>query len=198
MQRRQDLARGHGRLIGMSEISDRYRRLSATFADKIAAVPPDRWAAATPCTGWSARDLVRHVVETPGMFFGLVGRELRPGPSTDDDPLGAFTCSRDQVQAELDDPARAEAEFDGYFGRTTFAQAIDRFVCFDLAVHGWDLARATGQDERIDPAELTLLWDSVELFGDAIRSEGTCGPAVDPPSGADEQTRLLAHLGRRA
>ena len=73
----------------MSEISDRYRRLSATFADKIAAVPPDRWAAATPCTEWSARDLVRHVVETPGMFFGLVGRELRPGPSMDDDPLGA-------------------------------------------------------------------------------------------------------------
>ncbi|MBA3574482.1 MAG: TIGR03086 family protein, partial [Pseudonocardiales bacterium] len=48
------------------------------------------------------------------------------------------------------------------------------------------------------PAELTRLWDSVELFGDAIRSEGICGPAVDPPSGTDEQTRLLAHLGRRA
>lgn len=182
----------------MSEVSDRYRRLSVAFAEKIAAVPPDCWTAPTPCTDWSVRDLVRHVAETPGMFLGLVDRELRPGPNVDDDALRAFTWVRDQVQADLDDPARAEAQFDGYFGRTTFAQAIDRFVCFDLAIHGWDLARATGQDERIDPAELARLWKSVELFGDAIRSEGTCGPAVDPPPGADEQTRLLAHLGRRA
>ncbi|MGQ0772959.1 MAG: TIGR03086 family metal-binding protein [Pseudonocardiales bacterium] len=170
--------------------------MSAAFVDKITAIPPDRWSAATPCTDWNVRDLVRHVLETPGIFFGLVGRELRPGPSVDDDPLGAFTPSRDQVQAALDDPAVAEAEFDGFFGRSTFAQAIDRFIRFDLAVHGWDLARATGQDERIDPWEPARLWESVKLFGDAIRSESVCGPAVGPPPGADDQTRLLAYLGR--
>ncbi len=128
----------------------------------------------------------------------MVGRELQPELGVDDDPLGAFVSSRDQVQADLDDPARAETEFDGYFGRTTFAEAIDRFLCFDLAVHGWDLARATGQDERIDPMELPRPWECVELFGDSIRGEGLCGPAVEPPPDVDEQTRLLAYLGRRA
>lgn len=181
----------------MTDVSDRYRRLAAAFTDRIAAVPPDRWDAPTPCDGWNVRDLVRHVAENPKMFLGMVGRELRPGPSVDVDPLGAFISARDQVQEDLDDPARAEAEFDGYFGRTTFAEAIDRFLSLDLAVHGWDLARATGQDERIDPVELPRLWESIELFGDAIRSKGVCGPAVEPPPGADEQTRLLAHLGRR-
>lgn len=181
----------------MSDVSDRYRRLSAAFADEIAAVPPDRWSDPTPCTDWTVRDLVRHAVETPQMFFGLVGRELRSGPSVDDDPVAAFDSARQQIQADLDDPARAAAGFDGFFGRSTFAEAVDRFVCFDLAVHGWDLARATGQDERIDPGEFPQLWESVELFGEAIRSEGTCGPAVDVPPDADEQTRLLAHLGRK-
>lgn len=181
----------------MTETSDRYRRLSAAFADKVAAVPPDRWTAVTPCAEWTVRDLVRHVTETPGMFFGLVGRELQPGPSVDIDPLGAFSRTRDQVQADLDDTARAEAEFDGYFGRSTFTEAIDNFICFDLAIHGWDLARATGQHEPIDPAELPRLWRNVEMFGEAIRGEGTCGPAVDPPTDADEQTRLLSYLGRR-
>lgn len=114
-----------------------------------------------------------------------------------DDPLGAYRSTAAQVQAALDDPDRAAAEFDGFFGRSTFTQAIDRFVSFDLVVHGWDLARATGQDERIDAGELPKLWESVELFGDAIRSEGTCGPAVDVLPDSDEQTRLLAHLGRR-
>lgn len=113
------------------------------------------------------------------------------------EPLEAFVSTRDQMQAALDDPVRAGTEFTGFFGPTTFAQAIDRFVCFDLVVHGWDLARAAGQDERIDPGELPLLWGTVEFFGDAIRGEGTCGPAIDPPPNADSQTRLLAHLGRR-
>lgn len=182
----------------MSDISDRYARLSGGFADRVAAVPADRWSSPSPCGGWTARDVVGHLVDVHGMFLRLVGRELGPGPDVEHDPLGAFTAARDQVQADLDDPERANAAFEGYFGRTTFAESVDRFVCFDLAVHGWDLARAAGLDDRIDPAELPRLWQATEFFGDAIRSEGTCGPALEPPAGADEQTRLLAYLGRRA
>lgn len=181
----------------MGDVAGRYRILSAAFAEKIATVPPDGWASPTPCADWDVRALVGHVARTPAMFFSVVDRVLAPCPSADDDPLAAFVCARDQVQAELDDPARAGTAFDGYFGRSTFAEAIDRFVCFDLSVHGWDLARATGQDEQIDPAELARLWEAVELFGDSIRSGGTCGPAIEPPPGAGEQTRLLAHLGRQ-
>jgi uncharacterized protein (TIGR03086 family) len=182
----------------MSHVSERYRRLSAAFADRIAAVPADGWTAPTPCTEWNVRDLVRHVTETPQMFFELVGGPWRQGPSTDDDPLGAFIHSREQVQAALDDPDRAQAEFDGIFGRQTFAEAIDRSVSFDLAIHGWDLAVATGQDARIDPAEFPRLWASIEVFGEGIRAEGACGPAVNVSADADEQTRLLAYLGRAA
>jgi uncharacterized protein (TIGR03086 family) len=181
----------------MSDVADRYRRLSTAFAHRVAAVPPEAWANQTPCEEWTARQLVGHVVDVHRMFLGLVGRELRPGPSVDDDPLGAFLSARDQVQADLDDPQRASAEYDGYFGRTTFADTVDRFLGFDLVVHGWDLARATGQDERIAPEDVQRVWADTEVFGDAMRSSATCGPALEPPPDADEQTRLLAYLGRQ-
>lgn len=181
-----------------AEVAARYRRLAADVTGKIERVPADRWSSQSPCEDWTARDVVGHLVDVHGMFFGLVGRTLEPGPEdVDTDPLRAWVSARDQMQRNLDDPRLAGEEFEGLTGRSTFAAAVDRFICFDLNIHGWDLARATGLEERIDPDELPRLWATAESFGDAIRSEHVCGPAVDPPADADEQSRLLAYLGRR-
>jgi uncharacterized protein (TIGR03086 family) len=181
----------------LTQTADRYRTLAGAFADRIDSVPEHGWTNPSPCEGWTARDVVRHIVDVHGLFMHLVGRELQPGPDVETDPAGAFDSARRQLQGDLDDPERAGAQFDGYLGRSTFAQAVDLFVCFDLNIHGWDLARAAGLDERIDPDELPTLWRATEVFGDGIRSERVCGPAVEPPPGADEQTRLLSYLGRR-
>jgi uncharacterized protein (TIGR03086 family) len=182
----------------MSDISDRYRNLADAFADKIAAVPSDKWDAQSPCPDWTARDVVQHMVDTQGMFLGFVGKELGPIPSVDDDPGGAWDAARAQTQHELDDPERAGAEFDGFFGRSRYDEAVNRFLCFDLVVHGWDLARATGLDDRIEPAEIGRVREQAEAFGDAMRGPRAFGPALEPPPNADEQTKLLAFLGRRA
>lgn len=182
----------------MSEISERYARLTDDFAAKMAAVPDDRWTAPSPCEGWTARDVVRHIVESQGMFLGFVGRQLGEIPSVDDDPAGAFEAARAVVQADLEDPQRAGATYEGAFGRMTFEDGVDRFLCFDLVVHGWDLARAAGLDERMDPDEVRRVMEAAQGFGDAMRGPGAFGPALDPPPDADEQTRLLAFLGRRA
>jgi uncharacterized protein (TIGR03086 family) len=180
----------------MSAVADRYGRLAEAFATKIAAVAPDRWSSQSPCAEWTARDVVGHVVETHGMFLGFVGQELGSIPSVADDPAGAFAGARAAVQANLDDPARATAEYDGFSGRTTFETAIDGFICLDLVVHGWDLARATGLDERIDPEEVRRARDRAAEFGDLLRSPGVCGPEVEVAPDADDQTKLLAFLGR--
>ena len=181
----------------MSEISERYRRLSDQFAARILAVPADRWDAPTPCADWTARDLVRHVVDTQGLFLGLVDRKTGPLPDVAEDPAGAWDAARAAVQADLDDPVRAKAEYDGFLGRNTFEFGIDHFLNADLVVHGWDLARATGQDERIDPADVRRVWDATRVYGDAMRSPNAFGPELPAPEGADEQTKLLAFLGRR-
>ena len=131
----------------MSEISERYKRLGDAFADKIAAVPHDRWDSQTPCEEWTARDLVGHVVNTQGMFLGFIGKELGDVPSVGDDPAAAWNTARRPVQAILDDPEQAKTEFEGMMGKSTFEAAVDRFLCTDLVVHGWDLARATGLED---------------------------------------------------
>jgi uncharacterized protein (TIGR03086 family) len=180
----------------MTDIADRYRRNAAAFTEKVAAVPPDRWSDPSPCEGWDARDVVRHVVDTQGMFLGFVGRELGDIPSVDDDPLAAWEAARDAVQADLDDPDRAGVEFDGFTGRATFAEAVDRFLASDLPIHGWDLARATGGDEVIDPAEVERGLVSYPQFAELLRSPGVCKPPVESAPDADDQTRLLNFLGR--
>jgi len=180
-----------------TDTSDRYRTLADAFAAKVAAVRADQWSQPSPCAEWSVRDLVRHVVDSQGMFEGLVGRDMGEIPSVDDDPAAAFAAARAVIQADLDDPARAEETFEGFFGTSTFAQAIDRFVCFDLVVHGWDLARATGQDETIDADEITRVLAATELFGDSLRGSGVCGPAVEVGPDATPQERMVAFLGRR-
>jgi uncharacterized protein (TIGR03086 family) len=181
----------------MTEVSERYARLGDAFAAKIAAVPADQWSSPSPCENWTARDIVDHVVMTQGMFLGFVGRSFGDIPSVADDPLGAFDAARAVVQHDLEDPACAGAEFEGGMGKMTFETGVDRFLNFDLVVHGWDLARATGLDERIDPADVERLRVAAEGFGDAMRGPKAFGPAVEPPAGADEQQRVLAFLGRR-
>lgn len=182
----------------MTDIADRYRTLAGAMEERIAAVPGDRWSSPAPCEGWTARDVVRHLADTPAIFFGMID-EPPPagGPSVDDDPVGAFRHVRSAVQAALEDPGVAERGYEGVFGKSTFEKGVDQFLCADLVVHAWDLARATGQDERLDPDEVHNLYEAMLPMDEAIRAPGAFGPKVEPPPGADEQTRLLCFLGRQ-
>ncbi|MEA3216521.1 MAG: hypothetical protein QOJ19_2677 [Acidimicrobiia bacterium] len=182
----------------MTETSERYARLSGDFAAKIRDVPPSRWSNPSPCEDWTARDVVRHAVDAHGMFLGFVGRQLGDIPSVDDDPAAAFDAARSVIQSALDNPDRASEEFDGLGGRTTFAAAVDRFICFDLVVHGWDLARATGLDEHLADDDVRRVVETARSFGPGIRSAGVCGPEVETTPHADAQTKMLAFLGRRS
>jgi uncharacterized protein (TIGR03086 family) len=186
-----------GTVERMTQTSDRYRTLAAAMTERIAAVPDDGWEAPTPCEGWTARDLVGHLVDTTGMFFGFIGEDPPSGPPVQDDPLGAFTAARDAMQAALDDPATADKEYDGLMGRTTFAQSVDGFICADLVVHRWDLARATGQDESLPPDEVERVHEMLKPMDEKMRGPGAFGPKVEPPPGADAQTELLSFLGRQ-
>ena len=180
----------------MSEVSDRYGRLAEAFQATIAAVPPDRWESPSPCQGWTARDVVRHVIDGQGMFLGFVGRKLGDIPSVDEDPLAAWLAASDIVLGNLEDPEVAAAEYKGFSGPSTFEAGVNQFLCFDLVVHAWDLARAAGFDHRMPAEEIPKIRATAEGFGPAMRSPQAFGPEIEPPPGADEQARLLAFLGR--
>ena len=181
----------------MSEVSERYRRLSDAFAAKVAAVPDDKWDSPSPCPEWTARGVVGHVVDTQGLFLGFVGKEMGTIPSVDDDPVAAWDAARSKIQHELDDPELATAEFDGFLGRTTFEESVNRFLCVDQVLHGWDLARAAGLDDRIAPEDVAWVQLPADSYGEVMRSPQVFGPEVDVPTDADDQTKLLAFVGRK-
>ena len=153
------------------------------------------WDVPSPCEGWSARDVVGHVIDTQRDFLGRQG--LDAGPATDlDDPAAAWRRQRDHVTAVLSADDVASRQYDGYFGPTTIAATMTDFYGWDLVVHGSDIARAVGQEWSVSDEEAAALHATADGWGDALYSEGVCAEAVPLPDGASASDRLLARLGR--
>ena len=190
----------------MGEIAERYRRRADAFEAKVAAVKADQWGNQSPCEKWSARDVVDHIVAMHGYMLMPVNRRLTAVPVAED-PLGAFRAAKAAVEAVLDDPEAAEQDCDTPAGRMTVEAQIDQVVSDDLVLHGWDLARATGQNETMDPADVERLWTSTtaipadvmtkyrtpDAFGPGIE---VYGAEVEVPEDAPLQDRLLGFIGR--
>lgn len=183
----------------MGEIADRYRRVAAAFDERVAQVPPGAWDRPAPCDGWVARDVVGHLVEwVPGFLSRVPSLAGATIPPVDDDPVAAWRALDAALAATLADPAVAAVELDSPAGRHTVEDAVDRFVIGDVLVHTWDLARAAGLDERLDPDEVErLLAAFLAMDADVLVASGHYGPRTPVAEGADAQTRLLAASGRR-
>jgi uncharacterized protein (TIGR03086 family) len=183
----------------VAEGSERFLRVADGFTRRVEAVPDGAWSNPAPCEGWVARDVVRHLVEwMPAFFLEGWEVELDPLPSVDDDPAAAWTALRDALQGALDDPAVADRARDTPMGHITFDDAFGMAGTPDVLIHTWDLARATGLDETLDPEEVHRMAEAIEDVDDTpMRESGHYGPRVEVPADADEQTRLLAFMGRQ-
>ena len=178
---------------------ERHREVAAGFTARVAGVPADGWDAPAPVEGWAARDVVRHLVEWfSGFLESGAGVTLPAGPAVDEDPEGAWRTHCEGVQALLDDPATADRVLrNPHLGEVPLPEAVDRFYTSDVFMHTWDLARATGQDEALDPGLCRRLYDGMLPMDEVLRASGQYGPRVDVPDDADVQTRLLGFIGRR-
>lgn len=180
----------------MSDTSERYRARAAEFTRRVTAVPDERWDDPSPCADWSARDVLAHMLDNHRNMPGHVGITLTIDHPVTDDPRAAWAEAREKMQRILDDPDSASAEYDGYFGRISLADTVDRFLGCDLIVHGWDIARATGGDEHLPAEEVAALYVDMLPFSDVLRSSGACGPQVPVAEDAPVQQRLLGLMGR--
>jgi uncharacterized protein (TIGR03086 family) len=177
--------------------AQRHREIAARFADRVLGTQD--WDAPAPVAGWTARDVVVHLVEWfPGFLSGGSDVKLPDGPDPVADPVAAWLAHADAVQAVLNDPETAGRTFDHPMipGVLPLPVAIDRFYVSDIFMHTWDLARATGQDEQLDPEFCAMLFEGMEPMDEMLRMSGQYGPRVSVPDDADPQTRLLAFIGR--
>lgn len=160
------------------------------------AVP--RWEDPSPCEGWTARDVLHHLVTTEHDFLTQHGAAPGRVAELGDDPAAAWRAHAAEVSRLLGREEVVGTTFDGFFGPTTVGEAFVAFYVWDMVVHRWDLARASGVDAGLTDAELDQVERGADGFGPALHMDGICAPALDVPADAGRVTRVLARVGRRA
>ena len=170
-----------------------HRALSAVLD----GVPDDSWSNASPCEGWTARDVVAHLVETQRDFLTRRGVDLGDPPDVALDPAAAWREHAKRVAAAIADDTLVGTHYDSHFGPSTIGATLEQFYVWDMVVHRWDVARAVGAEPGLSEAELDQISAGADSFGDALYMDGVCRPAVPAPPGADRASQVLARLGRQ-
>ncbi|GAA1290094.1 TIGR03086 family metal-binding protein [Saccharothrix xinjiangensis] len=173
------------------------------FDSRVREVRPEQWDGPTPCPGWTVRDLVNHLVHeqlwAPELLAGCTVEQVGDrfdGDHLGVDPLHSWVLAAGAAREAWIAPHALEKPVDLSQGEAP-AEEYGWQMTSDLAVHTWDLARAVGADERIDPGLAEAVLEYVTPNAEDWAASGLFAPPVPVPDDADAQTRLLALLGRR-
>lgn len=180
-------------------------RAQDAFGALVAGVRGDQWDAATPCTEWNVRQLVNHVVAGNVIWSGLLSHEfasledtvhLRVVDHLGDDPSAAFAGSAQALREAFSRPGVLAEMFAAPIGTVPGAAALHLRIT-ELLVHGWDLARATGQPAALpdDLAEQELAFTR-ERLPDVRPGRSPFAPPQPVAEDAPVIDRLAALLGR--
>ena len=168
----------------------------------IGAMTADQLDLATPCDGWSVRELLDHVVSgnhwaaelAAGKTIADVGDRL-DGDMLGADPDGAYRASAALAAAAFNAPGAMDAPCAVSYGPVPGSVYCGHRI-LDVTIHGWDLAKATGQDATIDPELVDAIAAIIAPQIDMLAGSGMFGTTIGAAADADTQTRLLAQLGR--
>jgi uncharacterized protein (TIGR03086 family) len=156
----------------------------------------DQFDDPTPCTEWTVRALLDHIIGGYRMFATALGATV---PEAADDPAAAHRAAADAAVRAFGAPDARQRSLVLPVGEVSGEAALG-LALTDAVVHGWDLAKATGQDTTIDESLATMLLAGLEQSITAdMRQPG--GPVFAPPvpvdAGRPAGDRLVAFLGRR-
>ena len=188
----------------MDTLTEMHRRALDATGSIVAGVGVDQWNLPTPCEGWDVRTLANHIVAgnlwaaelASGRTIEDVGSAL-DGDVLGSDPSAAYARSASAASAAFEAPGALEAPCAVSYGPVPGSvYAGHRTV--DVFVHGWDLAKATGQDTALDPGMVEACLAIVEPQLDGLRASGQFGDSMAPAASDAPQSRLLSWLGRQA
>ncbi|HEX6339446.1 TIGR03086 family metal-binding protein [Umezawaea sp.] len=168
----------------------------ARLTHLLAGVTDDQLAARTPCTEFTVGDLIDHVDGFAQAFSAAARKDFDTPTTPDPDPDW-----RTRVPARLEALAEAWSKPDAWEGDTQAggvtlpAEVMGRFALDEVVIHGWDLARATGQPFTCDDRSLDVLEALVAPQPNGDPS-GPFGPPVPVAADAPQLDRVVAHTGR--
>ncbi|HZF87056.1 TIGR03086 family metal-binding protein [Streptomyces sp.] len=177
---------------------------TAILARLVAGVPDDRLAGPTPCPRYTVRNLLGHLSGLAVAFRDAGRKNL--GATTDTDPDATLPDIgpgwREELPKVLDELAGAWRDPAAWTGMTR-AGGVDLpgevaglVLVDELVVHGWDLARATGQEYTPDPAALSACHAFLAEGVDDPGRDALFGPVVDVPADAPLLDRAVGLSGR--
>ncbi|MBB1256686.1 TIGR03086 family metal-binding protein [Streptomyces alkaliterrae] len=173
------------------------------FGRRVEQVADDQWGNPTPCTEWTVRDLVNHVVGehlwAPPLLQGATLEEVGDrfeGDVLGEDPRQAWERASANAQPAFHRPGALDLQVHTSGGITDASEYGWQMVN-DLAVHAWDLARGIGADDHLDEELARTLFERMAPVADQWRAAGAFGPAVDVPEDAPAQDRLVGIQGRQ-
>lgn len=173
------------------------RQAHREFATRLSTITD--WDAPTPDEDWNVRDLVRHVVEeqqwVPHLLAGRTVAQARRGIEPLGDDLTAewrlYSLAATSAWQEVAPDARVSLSYDVVSAHDYLREQVS-----DVAIHSWDLARATGAPEELDSSLVEAVWTVFEPQRDTLAASGLFASPVPVPDDAPLQTRLLALTGR--
>jgi uncharacterized protein (TIGR03086 family) len=182
------------------DVVTQHRRVVDGWISRVAQVGDDQWDLPTPCSEWSVRDLVNHVVGESlwtaplleGKTIAEVGDQF-DGDVVGDDPAAAASRAAGEALEAAEQRLPQGGQVHLSYGDEDMEEYVRQLVA-DYLIHGWDLAKATGGDTDLDDdlvAEVSAWFaEREELY----RNGGAIGPRTD--AGGDAQSALLAAFGR--
>jgi uncharacterized protein (TIGR03086 family) len=186
----------------MADLLELHRRGAERFSDLVDEVGP-RWSDRTPDTEWDVRALVNHLTAeqlwAPPLMGGATVAEVGDrfdGDVLGDDPTSTWHRSIAAASAAFGEPGALERTVHLSFGDVPGEEYVFQMT-MDLHLHAWDLATALGADDTIDADSVSMLLPRLAPMVEVLAGSGMFAPPVPVEDDADEQTRLLAVLGRR-
>jgi uncharacterized protein (TIGR03086 family) len=180
-----------------------YVRAMAATLRIVEHVSPERWQAPTPCTEWNARQVANHIIGEnlwagelfQGKTVAEVGTTL-DGDLTGDDPASAYRRSVEVARKVVETAGAMQATCHLSFGDYSGADYAGQLF-MDILIHGWDIAKGTGQDSRLDADLVAHCLPIADAVTRQFRAAGVFGDDLSITGDVDQQTQLLALVGRR-
>ncbi|MFC4529456.1 TIGR03086 family metal-binding protein [Sphaerisporangium dianthi] len=165
-------------------------RATERTAGLVRAVRQEQLAHATPCAEFDVKGLINHLEWVAEMFesLGRKGAMVEQGPYAGDFP--------ERAERMLAVWSRPEAWEGSNPAMGLPMTTLGHMWLVDMVVHGWDLARATGQEYDPDPEAVSRALSFTVQMVEMGRQRGVFGPPVAVPDDAPPFDRLLGLIGR--
>jgi uncharacterized protein (TIGR03086 family) len=177
---------------------ERIDRATAFAGGNVSRVQPNDLSQPTPCTEFDVRTLLNHMIGNMGMAASAARGEKAALPEGDQfgpDPGEAYEERRQELLGAVRGAGVLERDWELPFG-TLNGSMMATIVFMEHLTHGWDVAKATGQDTTM-PGDLVAECMELALpMDEMLRTPGVCGPAVTVPANAPAQDKFVAFMGR--